>query len=73
MRLNIRFTQRDLTVADVTELRWWRAPVRYTAALYAGREWIRDDTNDYVNESVAIDLEAARMTMLDIRRQLQPP
>ncbi len=77
MRLNIRFIQRDLTVADVPELRWWRSPVRYTAALYGGCEWIRDDTNDRVGGEVAVDLEAARLTMLDIRRReaarRQPP
>ena len=73
MKLSIRFLQRDLTVADVIELRWWRNPVRYTAALYGGCEWIRDDTNDRVSESVAVDLEAARRTWLEIRRRPLPP
>ena len=68
MRLTIDFTaDPDRSVADVTELRWWGRTVRYRVALYAGRAWIRDDTNTQVTESVACDLEAARNTVLGIK------
>lgn len=64
MRVSISFQDFTCTVADVTELRWWRRPVRYTAALYR-YYWIHDDTNDYVSERVAYELERARRRALD--------
>lgn len=69
MRLSISFHDTSLTVADVVERRWWHRPRRYTAALYAGLSWIRDDTNELVDPEVAYDLEAARRTGLDIARK----
>lgn len=68
MRLTISFTDTSLSVATVTERRWWWPTIRYTAALYAGHAWIDDSTNNYVSDYVAEALEAARRTALDIAR-----
>jgi hypothetical protein len=64
MKLDIRLYD-TLDRADVIERRWWRPDVRYTVALYAGSDWIRDDTNNYPDERVTLALEAARYAALN--------
>lgn len=69
MRLSISFTDTSLSVARVTEHRWYWPTISYTVALYAGLEWVRDDTNNYPSERVIETLEAARYTARDIARR----
>ncbi len=67
MKLSIVWKDTSLSVAEVTEWRWWRPAVWYTVALYAERDWIRDDTNDYVGDRVSYELEMAKRRALGKR------
>lgn len=77
VKIEIRFRDTSLSVADIVERRWWRSAKRYTVALYAehaGGLWINDETNDRLDDEVVLELEAARATALGIQsRETERP